>query len=158
MAKGAYKTENCGAFLLSTIKHSDLKVVQYEAVGQEHVITAHSAYCRFNGIKNALKAESQVEGTKSENTENQPVQISPSKKRGRKAASPTKPKGKKAKKNPNTAMGPELSGVNGTGEYGLDEDDEEQILSSPSKKQKKKKVVKVEKRAYESDESDNWLE
>ncbi|KAF3178890.1 hypothetical protein EYR41_000744 [Orbilia oligospora] len=137
MAKGAYKTENCGAFLLSIIKHSDLKVVQYEAVGQEHGITAHSAYCRFNGIKNALKAESQ---------------------RGRKAASPTKPKGKKAKENPNAAMGPWLSGVNGTGEDGLDEDDEEQILSSPSKKQKKKRVVKVEKRAYESDESDNWLE
>ncbi|EGX43506.1 hypothetical protein AOL_s00215g242 [Orbilia oligospora ATCC 24927] len=158
MVKGAYKTENCGAFLLSIIKHSDLKVVQYEAVGQEHGITAHSAYCRFNGIKNALKAESQVENTKSENTENQPVQISPSKKRGRKAAFPTKPKGKKAKESLNAATGPELSGVNGTGEDGLDEDDEEQILSSPSKKQKKKRVVKVEKRAYESDESDNWLE
>ncbi|KAK6521199.1 hypothetical protein TWF506_001424 [Arthrobotrys conoides] len=154
--KGAYKTENCGAFLLSIIKHSDLKVVKYEAVGQEHGITAHSAYCRFNGIKNALKAESQGETT--ESTENKPVLVSPSKKRGRKAASPPKPKGKKVKDEPSAAMDSELPIVNGNGGNELDEDDEEQLLSSPSKKQKKKRVVKVEKKAYESDESDNWLE
>ncbi|KAK6502980.1 hypothetical protein TWF481_008016 [Arthrobotrys musiformis] len=161
MAKGAYKTENCGAFLISIIKHSDLKVVQYEAVGKEHGITAHSAYCRFNGIKNALKAESQVETTKSEDAENSPpTQVTPSKKRGRKPASssPPKAKGRKVKEGSIVSTGSESPAVNGTEEDGVGDENEEQILPSPSKKQKRKKnAVKVEKTTYESDGSD-WIE
>ncbi|KAK6351075.1 hypothetical protein TWF718_004248 [Orbilia javanica] len=161
MAKGSYKTDNCGAFLLSIIRHSDLKVVKYEAVGKEHGITAHSAYCRFKGIKNALKTDSPTETT-SENAENIPsTQTSPSKKRGRKPASPSKSKGKKVKDETIVTKGSGLSGVSATGEEGglgeSDEDGEEQLLASPSKKQKRKRAVKVEARAYESDVSD-WIE
>ncbi|RVD88451.1 uncharacterized protein DFL_002636 [Arthrobotrys flagrans] len=133
MAKGAYKTDKYGDFLLSIIRHSDLKVVNYEAVGKEHGITGHSAYCRFNGIKNSLKAESQVGTTTSENAENNsPAQVSPSKKRGRKPASPSKPKGKKAKEEPIAAAGSNSSGANDAEENVFDEDDEEQLLSSPN--------------------------
>ncbi|KAK6361696.1 hypothetical protein TWF730_005410 [Orbilia blumenaviensis] len=157
MAKGSYKTEGCGAFLLSIIKHSDLKVVQYEAVGKEHGITAHSAYCRFNGIKNALKAESQIKAAVSENAENKPpTQSSPSKKRARKA-SPNKARGKRGKEESNTTTGSEDYNSRGLKGNMVEDDGEEELLASPSKKQKRKGTAKVEKIIYESEDSD-WIE
>jgi len=60
--------------------------VDYNAVGQEHGITAHSAYCRFHGIKKAL-AESK-EGV---------VHASPRKRKST-ADIETKPKGKQETK------------------------------------------------------------
>ncbi|KAK6528747.1 hypothetical protein TWF694_003986 [Orbilia ellipsospora] len=38
-------------------------LVDHGAVGAEHGITAHSAYCRFNDIKQALKAELEASAT-----------------------------------------------------------------------------------------------
>ncbi|KAJ6262220.1 hypothetical protein Dda_3025 [Drechslerella dactyloides] len=80
MAKGAgYNVES---FLLSVIKHSDLKVWDQAAVGAEHGITAHSAYCRYNSIRNKLKAD--LEAERGEESKSAPV----TPKRGRKRASP----------------------------------------------------------------------
>ncbi|KAK6340996.1 hypothetical protein TWF696_009308 [Orbilia brochopaga] len=90
MAKGAYKVENSERFLLSIIKHSDLKQVDYAAVGAEHGITSHSAYCRFNGIKNKLKAALEAEGGGETKTPVTP-------KRGQKRASPGSAKALNAK-------------------------------------------------------------
>ncbi|KAK6534349.1 hypothetical protein TWF281_005672 [Arthrobotrys megalospora] len=141
IAKGAYKTEN--------------------SVGKEHGITSHSAYCRFNGIKNALKAEAQIEAAISGDTENTlATQPSPSRKRGRKAASPPKARGRKMKEEPEVPTDSKGSSINGDEENNFDEDNGEELLPSPSKKQKQKKAkkgaVKVEK-VFESDESD-WFE
>ncbi|KAF3931788.1 hypothetical protein ABW19_dt0205733 [Dactylella cylindrospora] len=133
MAKGTYSTENCGPFLLSIIKHSDLKQINFGAVGAEHGINAHSAYCRFHGIKKAMKAE----------LEGEAADTSP--KRGRKRGSPTKASKNKKKgvKNEDKDM-IKVSTVSD----GSDVDDEEKELESPTKKVKRE----VEKKEVESDE------
>ncbi|KAF3921442.1 hypothetical protein ABW21_db0204320 [Orbilia brochopaga] len=151
MAKGAYKLENSERFLLS---------VDYAAVGSEHGITSHSAYCRFNGIKNKLKAELETEGGEDAKPASAPV--TPAKRGGRKRASPGSAKAQNDK---------------------VDVDDEENIQTktidgktiveriavleapeSPTKRVKVKKVsVKKENgmkqgRGAESDESDHYYE
>ncbi|EPS41065.1 hypothetical protein H072_5053 [Dactylellina haptotyla CBS 200.50] len=98
--KAMQRFEHQGPFLVSVIKHSELQTVSltlpvdYGAIGAEHGITAHSAYCRFKNIKDALKLELNNVNT----DENISSTTSPTKrnKRGKKQLSPES-RAKKAK-------------------------------------------------------------